>query len=230
MRAIRILAGLAALGAGAGAVWFITERSETARLRAQREQLERERRELAQVVDRLTRERRIAEVIVTRQQTDPTGRITETQIEFIELDRDGHPLPPRTFCVPGRVVYFDALVIKFDEREVASGDPLRGQSLLLFRRIFSETLAPQDGPQIDSGGDVPDVYRVGPTPSPFEQRLWKRFWEYVSNPEAARADGVRVAQGEAVYAPMAQGQRWTLTLEHDGGMNLRLTSANLPTG
>lgn len=224
MKTLRLLAGLVALGAGIAATTWFLGNGETARLRAERDRIEQERVQLKQVVERLTREQRVAEVIVTGQDHDAQGNVTHTQIQFIELDRDGHPLTPRSFCLAGYVLYFDGLVIKFANDLVEAGDPLRGHSIMLFRRIFSDVTAPQDGPLIDADGDVPDIFRITATPSEFEQQIWKRFWSYVTDPAAAREQGIRIAQGEAVYAPMAPGQRWTLTLESDGGLNLHVTA------
>ena len=222
MKYVRIACGLAVLGASLAVTSWLIRDSEAKRLRDRLEQLEQERRVLTEVVDRLSREERVAEVIVVGQERDPDNHIASTRIQFIELDRDGHPLVPREFCLPGRVVYFDGLVIKFDEKYVAAGDPLRGKSIMLFRRVFSELISPRDGPLIDGDGEIPDVFRVNANPSEFEKKLWRQFWSYVSDPQLAKQDGIRVAQGEAVYAPMAAGQRWTLTLESDGGLNLRL--------
>lgn len=224
MKTLRLLGGLLALGAGAVAAGWLLTHSETARLRAERDRLEQERRQLQEVVNRLTTERRVAEVIVTDQQRDPQGNVTQTEIQFIQLDRAGHPLPPRSFRLPGSVLYFDGLVIKFADEFVQAGDPLRGQSILFFRRIFSEVVAPQDGLPIDEPGRVPDPFRLADKPGEFEQRLWGRFWSYVTDPAAAKKEGIRIAQGEAVYAPMTTGQRWTLTLEADGGLNLHITA------
>ncbi|HOW18660.1 MAG TPA: hypothetical protein PLC79_06450, partial [Phycisphaerae bacterium] len=67
-------------------------------------------------------------------------------------------------------------------------------------------------------------FRLADKPGEFEQRLWGRFWSYVTDPAAAKKEGIRIAQGEAVYAPMTTGQRWTLTLEADGGLNLHITA------
>ncbi len=224
MRTIRLTCGLLVFGVAAGAAYWLLGHGETARLRADRDRLEREQQELRRVIDRLTQEQRVAEVIVTKQRHDASGRVLDTEIQFIELDRDGHALAPRTFSLPGHVIYFDGLVIKFAHDLVAAGDPLRGRSIMLFRRIFSEIVAPKDGPLIDADGDVPDVFRVNPKPSEVEQRLWQRFWLYATDPEAARREGIRVAQGEAVYAPMTEGQRWTLTLDADGGLCLSITA------
>lgn len=225
MRVLRMAVGLVALGAGVTGTWWFLSDGEAARLRAERDRLERQRQELQQVVERLTSRQRVAEVLVTGQREDPQTGITHTDLQFIEFDRDGHTLPPRTFTLPGRVIYFDGLVIKFSEEHVTAGDPLRGRSIMLFRRIFSEIVAPKDGPPIDANDDVPDVFRVNPKPSEFEQGLWRRFWSYVTDPEAANQQGIRVAHGEAVYAPMSPGQRWTLTLASNGGLSLGLTGS-----
>jgi hypothetical protein len=202
------------------------ERENARLLEAQRalaekaERLERERRQLERVVERLGVERRMADIDVLQHHTAEDGRIVQTIIQLTEIGRDGTPLTPLVFGVPGQVPHFDALVIKFLDDYVRRGDPLRGASLALFRRVYGESQAPQQGYWLGRRGAVPDVYRVDPQPSEFEQALWREFWSYASDPQAAAEAGVRVAQGEAVYAPMNAGERWRLTLEADGGLNL----------
>ena len=192
------------------------------------EQLARERRQLAEVVERLNLERRAAEVEVLEQHTGEDGEILQTVIRLTEIGRDGRPLPAQTFGVSGRVPHFDALVIKFENEHVARGDQLRGRSLALFRRVYGDSQAPESGYWLGRPGEVPDVYRVSADPSEFEVNLWREFWSYATDPAKARAAGVRVAQGEAVYAPMSAGERWSLTLEADGGLNLIKQAAQLP--
>src|SRR4029079_15290874 len=75
---------------------------------------------------------------------------------------------------------------------------------------------------IDATGLVPGVFRDDREANPFEQKLWSRFWEYVNNPALAAGEGVRIAQGEAVYVRMRAGQQWSLSLEHNGGLNIKL--------
>lgn len=213
-------------GFGAGAVWMLLP-GEADRLRQEKEELERQRFELQRAVQRLSGEDRVAEVHVLDQvlagqlvNGQPAER-DATTIEFIEIDRQGHPLPSKRFVVPDRIVHFDALVIKFDQADVAAGDPLRGKSLALFRRIYGENQTPADGFRIDPENDVPDVFRVNPSPTPFERQLWSRFWDYARNPELAARDRVRVAQGESVYEPMMKGDVWSLTLQNNGGLNIQ---------
>ena len=228
MRFAQWMMGLAVVAvSGVGTYWLLAPQ-EAERLRLENEQLAQERMELQQVVERLVVEHRVAEVHVIDQIRKGewlNGREADrtlTTIEFIELDRQGHPLPSRRFVLEDEVIFFDGLVIKFDHEHVATGDALRGRNLVLFRRIFGEHQQPAEGYWIDPKGDVPNIYRVNPEPGTLERKLWSRFWDYATNPDLAAKQGVRVAQGEAVYAPMRRGQIWSLTLENTGGLNLKL--------
>lgn len=248
MRSAHWLSGVALLAAcGIAAVWLLLP-GEADRLRKEKEAQALEIYGLQQAVSRLTGDQRVAEVHVVnglpasadegieapgpaRSGTD-TSRVLSpkardrasltTTIEFIELDRQQHPLPGKRFVVQGDVVFFDALVIQFDQERVAAGDALRGKSLALFRRVYGEYQNPAEGFAIDPAGDVPNVFRIEPQPSPFERKLWERFWHYAGHPDEAAAEGVRVVQGEAVYVPMRQGQVWSLSLQNNGGLNIRL--------
>jgi hypothetical protein len=228
------MAGVAVLGAGGmSALWLLSpDKSDTERqleeVTRQNEALLRRERELQRAIERLTDEERIAEVHVIDQvragellngQAAPSDITT---IEFIEIDREQHPLPSRRFQICDDVIFFDALVLKFDDAYVQMGDALRGKSLALFRRIYGEHQKPAEGFPVDPSGDVPNIYRVNPEPNEFEKELWSKFWEYAQQPKLAESLGVRVVQGEAVYVPMRRGQVWTLTLETNGGLNIRL--------
>lgn len=228
MRFFQWMIGVAILGvAGTGTLWMLSPR-EAARLREEVDRLERERQALKQVVENLTSEDRVAEVHVIDQvqagemlngEPAPT---TVTTIEFIELDRDGHPLPSKRFIIQDNVIFFDAWVLKFDSEHVALGDALRGKNLALFRRIYGENQEPSRGFPIDASSEVPNIFRINPEASEFEQQLWARFWDLAKNPELADEQGVSVVQGEAVYMPMCRGEVWSLTLQNNGGLNIKL--------
>jgi len=187
------------------------------------ERLKRERAQLAEVIERLDVERRVAEIEVLQQHKNAQGDI-QTILRFTEFDRNAKPLEPLVFGVPSDTPHFDALVIKFDRDYVKRGDQLRGHSLALFRRVYGDTQPPNSGYWIGKRAGVPDVYRVADQPSDFELKLWDEFWTYASDPEKSAEAGVRIAQGEAVYTPMKPGETWRLTLDADGGLNLKKTS------
>jgi hypothetical protein len=80
-------------------------------------------------------------------------------------------------------------------------------------------MAPVEGFPIDTPGAVPPGYAVGEM-GRFEQRLWEQFWQIAGDAKLAASMGVRVAQGEAVYKPIASGQAFELTVDSVGGMSL----------
>jgi hypothetical protein len=194
---------------------------EVAELQAEKARLEMQNTVLRAFVDRLTTEARVAEVEVIAQGRDAQG-VPVTTLEFKEIGRDGQFLPTKTLEARGTEVYFDALVIKFVEDAVKEGDPLRGKSLHLFRRVFGDAQQPRHGEEMSATTDgVPDLYRVSKEPSPFERRLWMYFWKWMDNPELAAQDGVRVAQVEAVAIRPKLGAKYRVTLELDGGLNIK---------
>ena len=223
MRATHWVFGLAVIGVcSVGTVWLLKP-SAADRLREKNEALALEKAELQRAIERLTAQTRLADVFVLEQTVDPER--TTTTLQFVEWDRQGRPLPARSFVIEDDIIFFDALVIKFDAQKVAAGDSLRGQSIALFRRVYGEHQNPADGLPIDLTGEVPHVFRADMAVDPSEQKLWSQFWDYVNHPDLATREGVRVAQGEAVYVRMRKGQQWTLTLDHNGGMNIKLCRA-----
>jgi hypothetical protein len=185
-------------------------------LRRERERTE----ELKQIVQRLTSERRIADVLVTDQRTI-AGQL-HTSIVFVEYDAEGTALPARRFTLVGKMIHLDAMVIKFDGRFVAGNDPLRGHSIALFTRVYGDAQTPDSAPSIDEPRAVPVVYRrhdrsVGD----FEQQLWDSLWRLAEDAEYRSSMGVRVAQGEGVWRPFEPGRLYTITLESNGGLNIQ---------
>jgi hypothetical protein len=143
---------------------------------------------------------RRARVEVLRQFRDQPGNL-QTTIRFTETDANGKPISAsRDLTLPGQEVYFDTLVIKFDDHFVEQGDPLKGEAIMLFRRIFSDTMRPEDGFVIDKEGQPPEIYLARQTPNAaFENDLWKRFWELANDEKLAKEHGVRAIHGDAPY-------------------------------
>jgi len=222
VRTLHWFVGLAVLAVCGIGTFRVLMPGEADRLRKEKEAIDQQRIELQRAVERLTGEDRLAEVHVLDQVRGTSPQAVTTTLEFLELDRQQHPLPARRFTVHDEVIFFDALVLKFDHEKVAAGDALRGKSLALFRRVYGEHQRPSEGFAIDPQGQVPHLFAVQPEPGELERRLWKQFWDYAADPQLAAADGVRVAQGEAVYVPMRKGQAWTLTLQNNGGLNIKL--------
>jgi cell division protein FtsB len=184
------------------------------------QRLEAQCAELQAFVKRLSAESPVAFVKVLEQRLDADG-VPITTVEFTET-RGGAPLPPRKLTLRGREIYFDALVIKFKHDLVKVGDPLRGKSIYLFRRAFGSFQEPRTGPLLsDTEDGVPKGYRGSSQASAFEHAFWLRFWYWADHPEEADAQGVRVAQGEAPYVRPALNATYRMTIDHDGGLNIR---------
>ena len=226
-----------ALVAGSTAgVWFYERRHSTEwqiqkleqehqkqiqQLELERHRLEEQKKQLQIVVERLSDEKRVAEVLVM-DQTPVDGRLRTTLL-FVEYARDGTPLPKKTFTIDGNIAHIDAMVIKFDRDFVAQNDPLRGHSIALFHRLFSESQSPEKSFPIDEPGKIPDIYRGAANPagqSAFEQELWQNFWRLAEDKDYRTAKGVRVANGQGVWGPFSPDKLYTLTLDADGGLNL----------
>jgi len=188
-------------------------------IRAQKDtivRLEQEKQRLEAYLKILKHTDRRARVEVLRQAKDPQGNL-QTTIRFTETDATGKPINiSQELTLPGREVYFDTLVIKFDDHFVEQGDPLKGQALMLFRRIFSSTMRAEDGFIIDQEGQTPAVYAGGQAPSGFEKELWKHFWELANDEKLAKEHGVRAIHGDAPYMRLEPDRVYEVWLRSTG--------------
>ena len=221
MRWIRLTVSCALIVAAAAFTAVRFGGFEVKRLQAEVNRLDQERRQLQEYARRLGAERRVAQVDVVRQRVNERGQTISTLL-WQEIGRDGLLGSPQALEVIGRQVYFEALVIKFKSQFVGEGDPQRGASVALFRRIFGESQIPESAQELDRTTQPP--LRADEETLAFYQEIWRRFWEIVDDPALADRYGVRVAQCEAPAVQIAAGQTWEVTLDADGGLNLHSVS------
>lgn len=170
------------------------------------ERLEGERKKLESFVERLKLTERRAQLYVKDQQTTPDGKVMTT-VRFTELDAKGDPsIEYPEFTFEGDELYVDAYTIKFNDDFVMLGDALKGKTLLLFRRIFSNKLQPDAGYELDKHGQAPLAYGAEKSSSAFEKELWQKFWEYPENEELRTKHGVRAAHSTAVSMKVRKEQ------------------------
>lgn len=183
-------------------------------------QLEAEKAQLAAIVQRLETQRRVADVLVTGQRMEENQTVTD--LLWVEYARDGKTaLDPRRFTIRGREVHIDALVVKFDNESVKQNDPLRGQSIALFTRIYGDRESPASAQLIDEPGRIPQIYRgTDPRVSEFEKSLWDQFWQLTEDAVLRQKMGVRIANGQGVFQPVRPDRLYTLTIETNGGVNI----------
>jgi hypothetical protein len=227
-----VLVGVAAVSVYLGYEFVVVPRRVLQdQIREQKEtivKLEQDKQRLEAYLKILTHVDRRARVEVLRQVKDSEGNL-QTTIRFTETDDTGKPISiSRELTLPGQEIYFDTLVIKFDDHFVEQGDPLKGHALMLFRRIFSSPMRAEDGFAIDPAGQPPEVYTGGQPPSSFEKDLWKRFWELANDEKLAKEHGVRAIHGDAPYMRMEPDRVYEIALRSTGEViitpGLRLTA------
>ncbi len=182
--------------------------------------LEQEKQALQHVVQRLSDEKRVAELIVTEQKPNDSGELLTTLL-FVEYTKSGKSLPPKTFTIEGKVAHVDAMVIKFDRHFVTEGDPLRGRSIALFTRIYGDRQSPLSAAPVDLPDAIPEIYLdADPHVTEFEHGLWRQFWRLTTDDAFRTEKGVRVAMGQGVWGMFEPARLYTIALESDGGLSL----------
>lgn len=204
---------------GAGLMYTTLRSWDIRKLTAQVAELEEQREQLRNFVMRLKASRRVAQADVLQQYFDEKGR-TVNVIRWNQIGLDNTLEPPQTLEAVGRLVYFEAAVIKFDQDAVGQGDPEKGTSLAMFRRIFGEDQAASSMGNLEQRTTSPS--RDGEPASEFEKKLWDVFWNMMDDPKLQNQFGVRVVQIEAPAVALKAGQVWEVTLDAAGGLNLRL--------
>jgi hypothetical protein len=199
------------VGGSAGLFFYYNHNSAQHQI----EQLQEQNQELDQIRQRLETDRRVAKILVTDQKMID-GQM-KTNLLFVEYARNGTELPARQFIINGNEAHFDAEIIKFKDQYIERDDPFRGQSIMLFVRVYGADQAPSAGFPIDQPGTIPEIYRgQDPQISSFEQDLWANFWKLYNDREAREARGIRGLHGEGLYGQFNPGHLYTITLRTNG--------------
>lgn len=162
------------------------------------EQLLTENKHLKEAITNLNEETQIGYAKVLSQEKRD-GK-TYTKLLFVETDRQD-PLKrvlEKEYEIEGDVVHFDALVVKFDNRVVMDGTE---RSMYLWRRIYGETMRPEDGYPIEEQGGVAQRYAdiCDKLSLQNKQLFWREIWSLSNNTQALAAVGVSAIYGNVVY-------------------------------
>lgn len=179
-----------------------------------------ENRILKQIVERLSAESRIAEVLVTQSTYNESTQKIETTIKFLEYDALGSALPARYLTFEGNVIQFQALVIRFQDKFIKMGDKLRGKSAYIFLRAFVLETPKTQIFNLTEANQIPEGYKVPGVKTGFEEKLWLDFWKYALDPAARDRMGIKNAQIEAPGSMFLPGSIYTIKIEHDGGIRI----------
>ena len=179
-----------------------------------------EQKILNQIIERLSADSRIAEVLVTGVEFDPITQKKMTTIKFLEYNSVGEPLEPKYFTFVGNIIQFQSLVVRFEDEFIRSGEALRGKSVYLFWKVFVLDGDRTQSYNITEMDAVPAGYRVRAAHNEVEQEIWQRFWDYALNSKHAVTKGIKNAQIEAPGTRFVPGILYTLKIEHDGGIRI----------
>ena len=163
-----------------------------------------ENKQLKEAITNLTSEEQIGYAKVVSQEVGEAGLLTT--IKFVETARDDstRKVLEKEYTIEGDIIHFDALIVKFEDKMVIDG---RERALYLWRRVYAENTAPQDGLSIESPGGEPERYRglLRLLPERAKDMFWSSIWDLANDPEKLRQYGIRAVYGNVVYSKLRPG-------------------------
>ena len=168
------------------------------------QQLLNENKQLKQAITNLTAEEQIGYAKVISQETK--GGKLLTTLRFVETARDDKlkKLVEKDYAIEGDIVHFDALIVKFSDKMVMDG---KERAMFLWRRVYGEKTAPQEGFTIENHGAEPARYADLLNRLPIKQRelFWSSIWDLANDPEKLKECGITAIYGNAVYSRLQKG-------------------------
>lgn len=167
-------------------------------------QLLTENKHLKQAITNLTYEDQIGYAKVVAQ--EPNDGKVWTTLKFVETARDDKlkMILEKEYTIEGDIVYFDALIVKFGDKVVMDGTT---KALYLWRRVYGEKMAPEQGFAIEEPGAEPQRYSDLLEVLPIKQRhlFWSNIWDLANNPDKLKQYDIEAIYGNAVYSRLRKG-------------------------
>jgi cell division protein FtsB len=174
-----------------------------------------ENKQLKQAITNLTQEDQIGYAKVTTQETE--DGILLTTIKFVETARDDKlkKILEKEYSIEGDVVHFDALIVKFGDKMVMDG---KAKALYLWRRVYGEKMAPEDGFAIEEPGEEPKRYGDLLAALPVKQRqlFWSSIWDLANDPEKLKEYDIKAIYGNVVYSRLRKGLIYVFKISSTG--------------
>jgi hypothetical protein len=178
-------------------------------------QLLNENKQLKEAITNLTAEEQIGYAKVIKQETQNNKLVTT--LRFVETARDDKTkkILEKDYAIEGDIVHFDALIVKFDNKIVMNG---KERAMYLWRRIYGETIAPQDGFAIESPGAEPARYADLLVRLTIKQRemFWSNIWGLANDVEKLKQEGITAIYGNAVYSKLRPGLIYVFKISPTG--------------
>jgi hypothetical protein len=157
---------------------------------------------LNQAITNLTQEEQIGFARVLSQETDGLGHVS-TVLKFVQTAA-GNPkeiVDEQIYTIRGNVVHFDALIVKFSDAYVREG---KERALYLWRRIYGEQTAPDQGQMIEVPDSAPERYYAITKSLKVKERevFWPAIWSLANDPQRLSEYGITAVFGNAIYTKM----------------------------
>lgn len=178
-------------------------------------QLLTENKKLKEAITNLTYEDQIGYAKVIAQETRDAELLTT--IKFVETARDDKlkKILEKEYAIEGDIVYFDALIVKFGDKIVMDG---KTRALYLWRRVYGEKMAPEQGFVIEGPGTEPQRYSDLLKVLPIKQRqlFWSNIWDLANNPDKLKEHDIEAIYGNAVYSRLRKGLIYVFKISPTG--------------
>lgn len=180
-----------------------------------------ENKQLKQAIGNLTEEDQIGYAKVISQRSE-NGR-TLTTIRFVETARDDKAVKilQKEYTVEGDIIHFDALIVTFGDKMVMDG---RARALYLWRRIYGETMAPQEGFPIEDPGAEPKRYSglLQALPIQHQKLFWTEIWDLANNLDKLKEYDIKAIYGNVIYRKLREGLIYVFKIKPTGELSVEV--------
>jgi len=167
-------------------------------------QLLAENKELRRAITNLTAEEQIGYAKIISQE-NRNGKLFTT-MKFVETARNNklEKILEKEYTIEGDIIHFDALIVKFGNKMVMDG---REKALYLWRRVYGETMAPENGLPIEAAGLGPQRYKdlFRNLPIKHKELFWSNIWDLANNPDNLQEYDIQAIYGNVVYSKLLPG-------------------------
>jgi hypothetical protein len=167
-------------------------------------QLLAENKELRRAITNLTAEEQIGYAKIISQE-NRNGKLFTT-MKFVETARNNklEKILEKEYTIEGDIIHFDALIVKFGNKMVMDG---REKALYLWRRVYGETMAPENGLPIEAAGLGPQRYKdlFRNLPMKHKELFWSNIWDLANNPDNLQEYDIQAIYGNVVYSKLLPG-------------------------
>ena len=174
-----------------------------------------ENKHLKQAITNLTHEEQIGYAKVISQQIVDEQLLTT--IKFVETARDDKlkKILEKEYTIEGDIIHFDALIVKFSNKMVMDGST---RALYLWRRVYGEKMAPEDGFLIEQPGTEPQRYSdlLKALPIKQSQMFWSNIWDLANDQKKLKEYDIEAVYGNVVYTRLSKGLIYVFKIDSTG--------------